>query len=89
MPNRKKIRERGKINFSRAFQEFNEGDSVSVNIEKAKSPTFPKRIQGRCGVVKEKRGRSFIISLSDSGKLKKFIIDPVHLKKISLVNPSK
>ena len=43
----------------------------------------------KCGVVKEKRGRSFIISLSDSGKLKKFIIDPVHLKKISLVNPSK
>ena len=83
MVNRKKIRERGKISFSRAFQEFKAGDSVSVVIEKAKSPTFPKRIQGRCGVIEQKRGHFFIVNLSDSGKLKKFIIDPSHLKKIN------
>jgi len=83
MVNRKKIRERGKISFSRAFQEFKAGDSVSVAIEKAKSPTFPKRIQGRCGVIEQKRGHSFIVDLKDSGKLKKFIIDPLHLKKIN------
>ena len=83
MVNRKKIRERGKISFSRAFQEFNKGDSVSVIIEKAKSPTFPKRIQGRCGVIEERRGRSFIVSINDMEKEKKFIIDPSHLKRIN------
>ena len=83
MVNRKKIRERGKISFSRAFQDFNKGDSVSVIIEKAKSLTFPKRIQGRCGIVEEKRGRSFIVTIDDMEKSKKFIIDPSHLKKIN------
>ncbi len=83
MVNRKKIKERGKISFSRAFQEFETGDSVSVVIEKARPSAFPKRIQGRCGVIEQKIGHSFIVSLNDSGKLKKFIIDPLHLKRIN------
>ncbi len=83
MVKRKKIREAGKISFSRAFQEFNAGDNVSVVIEKAKQPVFPKRIQGRCGIVEKKRGRSFVIKINDSGKEKKFIINPLHLKKIN------
>lgn len=92
MIKKKRIRERGKISFSRAFQEFKAGDTVSVVIERAKQPVFPKRIQGRCGVIEEKRGRSFIVSVNDSGKEKKFIIDPLHLKKInteSLLKSSK
>ncbi len=83
MVKKKKIRERGKISFSRALQDFKAGETVSVVIEKAKQPRFPKRIQGRCGVIEEKRGRSFIVSINDSGKEKKFIIDPLHLKRIN------
>ena len=85
MVKRKKIREAGKISFSRAFQDFKTGDAVSVVIEKAKPWGFPKRIQGRCGIVEERRGRSFIVSINDLEKNKKFIIDPSHLKKINLV----
>ena len=85
MVKRKKIRETGKISFSRAFQDFKSGDRVSVVIEKTKPLGFPKRIQGRCGVVEERRGRSFIVSINDLEKNKKFIIDPSHLKKINLV----
>ena len=88
MVKRKKIREVGKISFSRAFQNFNAGDKVSVVIEKAKPLSFPKRIQGRCGVVEERRGNSFIVSINDLNKDKKFIIDPIHLKKINLVKSS-
>lgn len=84
MTKRKKIKERGKIKFSRAFQEFNQGDVVSVVREKAKSTNFPKRIQGRCGVIEEKRGRSFIVSINDLEKEKKFIINPVHLKRLKM-----
>ncbi len=89
MVKKKEIRERGKISFSRAFQDFKPGDSVSVVIEKAKPLSFPKRIQGRCGVIEEKRGRFFIVNLNDSGKEKKFIIDPLHLKKINSPKSSK
>lgn len=84
MTKRKKIREQGKIKFSRAFQEFNEGDFVSVVMEKAKPLNFPKRIQGRCGVVEKKRGRSFIVRINDLEKEKKYIIDPLHLKRLNM-----
>lgn len=88
MVKRKNIREVGKIKFSRAFQDLKLGDRVSVVIEKAKPLKFPERIQGRCGVVEEKRGNSVVVSINDLNKEKKFIIDPVHLKKINLVKSS-
>ena len=82
MVKKKKIRERGKISFSRAFQDFKAGDVVSVVIEKANQSSFPKRIQGRCGVIEEKRGSSFVVKKNDLNKNKKFIINSLHLKKI-------
>lgn len=85
MAKRKNIREQGKIKFSRAFQELKEGDVVAIVREEAKQPRFPKRIQGRTGIIEEKRGRSFIIKLKDIKKEKKFIINPVHLKKIKQI----
>ena len=80
----KKIREKGKIKFSRAFQEFEKGDRVSVDMEKAHQPRFPHTIQGRTGVVKEKRGRCFLIEIKDLNKEKEYIINPLHLKKIKM-----
>ena len=82
MVKKKKIKERGKISFSRAFKDFKTGDIVSVVIEKAKQSSFPKRIQGRCGVIEEKRGSSFMVKINELNKSKKFIINPIHLKKI-------
>lgn len=82
MPKRKNIRERGKISFSRAFQRLKKGDSVAVIKEVSIDSYFPKRIQGRTGIVEGKRGRSAIVVLKDSNKEKKFIINPIHLKKI-------
>lgn len=82
MVGRKNIRKRGKILLSRAFQEVNEGDSVAVIIERSAQPSFPKRIHGRTGIVKEKRGRAIVVSITEGRKEKKFIIEPIHLKKI-------
>lgn len=83
MAKRKEIRQRGKIRFSRAFQDFKSGDVVSVDIEKSKPLKIPKRIQGRCGVVEGKRGKCFIVNINDLEKQKKFIIEPLHLKRIN------
>ncbi len=85
MVKRKNIRERGKIKFSRAFQELKEGDSIAVVREEAMQPRFPKRMQGRTGVVKGKRGRSLIVQIKDMEKEKEYIIDPIHLKKIKRI----
>jgi len=82
MVRKKKVRARGKFSFSRFFQRLQEGDKVGIVIERSIDPHFPKRIQGRTGIVKEKRGKEYVIQLKDGNKLKEFIISPVHLKKL-------
>ena len=79
----KTIRKRGKLNFSRAFQDLVKGDDVTVVIEKSKQPKFPKRLQGRTGRVEEKRGNCAVVKIRNMSKEKTFIIDPIHLKKIN------
>jgi len=78
----KKIRTRGKIPLSRQFQIFKGGDSVAVIKELAVVSSFPKRLQGRTGIVSEKRGGAYVVSIKDGEKEKKFIIEPVHLKRM-------
>ncbi|MEN7982504.1 MAG: 50S ribosomal protein L21e [Nanoarchaeota archaeon] len=80
--NREKIKARGKFPFSKYFQEFKQGETASVVRERAIVAMFPKRLQGRTGVVKGKRGKSVIINIKDQNKEKMFLIEPVHLKKI-------
>lgn len=83
MVRRKNPRARGKLKFSRAFQNIKVGNYVSVVREEAMQPRFPKRIQGRTGIVEEKRGNSFMIKINDGNKPKRFIISPIHLKRIN------
>ena len=82
MVRKKKIREKGKVQLSRYFQELNNGDSVAVVKEPSIQAKFPERIQGRTGTIEGKRGRSYIIKIKDQEKEKKFLIAPVHLKRI-------
>lgn len=82
MARRKSIRTRGKLQFSRAFQNLEEGDLVAVVREPAMQPRFPKRIQGQTGVIEKKKGKAFTVKINDMDKEKRFIIEPIHLKKI-------
>jgi ribosomal protein L21E len=82
MLNRRRLRERGKLKLSNYFQEFSEGDKVTVIRELAVHPKFPKQIQGRSGLVQKKRGNSYIVKIKDLNKEKEYIIHPVHLRKI-------
>ena len=82
MPKRKSIRTRGKLQLSRYFQEFEKGDKVAVVVEPSIESSFPKRLQGRTGTVEEIRGKVYVIKLKDQEKEKKFLIHPIHLKKI-------
>lgn len=82
MVRRKKIRTRGKLQLSRYFQELEKGDSVAVVRERSVNFNFPERIQGRTGSVEGKRGRVYIVKIKDQNKEKRFLIEPIHLKKI-------
>ena len=85
MAKKKKIKTRVKLQLSRYFQEFKEGDSVAVVEEQAVQSSFPGRIQGRTGIIAGKRGRSYIVKIKEINKEKQFIIEPVHLKKIMIM----
>ncbi len=82
MIKRKRLRDKGKIRFSRYFQEFSKGDSVAVVRELALTAGFPKRIQGRTGKIERKQGKAYVVILNDYNQEKTFFIEPVHLKKI-------
>ncbi len=82
MVRRKQVRTRGKLQLSRFFQELKAGDSVSVVKERSINSNFPTRLQGRTGVVAGKRGKAVIVKIKDVDKEKKFLIEPIHLKKI-------
>ena len=82
MVHKKNIRSRGKLQLSKYFQEFNNGDSVAVIKEMSVNSNFPKRLQGRTGKVEGRRGRIYIIKIKDQEKEKRFLIEPIHLKKI-------
>ena len=82
---KKKIRTKGKISFSRYFQDFSKGESVSVVRELAVKSSFPERLQGRTGIIESKRGKAYFVKIKDQEKEKKFLIEPIHLKKIKQI----
>jgi large subunit ribosomal protein L21e len=85
MVKRKDVRTRGKFQLSKYFQTFSEGDAVTVTKEKAMQPSFPARLQGRSGVITNKRGRAYVVNIKDQNKDKQHIIAPIHLKKIKQI----
>jgi large subunit ribosomal protein L21e len=82
MANQKNIKSRGKINFSKYFQEFKEGDKVAIVKDLSICSCFPDRIQGKSGVILERRGKAYIVRLMDGNKAKFHIVEPLHLKKL-------
>jgi len=83
MIKRKNKKEHGKIKLSRYFQSFNEGDRVAVVRELAIPTGFPKKLQGRSGVIANKRGSAYLVKIKDLNMEKTYIIHPVHLKKLT------
>ncbi len=86
MVKRKSNRTRGKLSLSKYFQEFKKGDFVSIIKERAIKSNFPDRFQGRTGIVETKRGKAYLINIKDQNKEKRFLVEPIHLKKIKTPN---
>ena len=83
MVRRKSVRTRGKLRLSEYFKELKEGDNVAVARERSAVGSFPKRLQGRTGTIKNKRGKAYVVEIKDQSKSKEFLIAPIHLKKIT------
>jgi len=78
----KKVRTKGKLQLSQYFQELKSGDAVAVKKEPAVASSFPERLQGKTGKVEDKRGKSYVVVIKDQNKEKRFLIAPIHLRKV-------
>jgi len=86
MVEKKKMRKKGKLSFSRYFQKFKEGDFVAVKREVSLRPSFSIRLQGKTGVVEGKKGKAYVVKIKDQNKPKTYFIEPIHLIKIKNTN---
>lgn len=82
MARKKPVRTRGKLQFSKYFQKFEKGDNVAVVAEFSQEINFPKRLQGKTGLIDGKQGEVYIVKIKDIAKEKKYLIKPLHLKKV-------
>ena len=76
----RKPRERGKTGLSKILCEYKPGEKVVVKID----PSFHKgmphgRYHGKIGVVVDKRGRSYIVNVTQGRAVKEIIVRPEHI----------
>jgi len=81
---RRSPRERGKTTLRKILQSYGEGDKVVVNIDSSVHKGMPhRRFHGRVGVVMSKRGRSYVVHVTQGDATKEIIIRPEHLTPYS------
>jgi ribosomal protein L21E len=83
MLSHKKIRQKGKLGLSKVFSEMAIGDKVALVNNLSFRRAFPERFHGRTGVIVGMQGRAVVVCIKDGGKVKKFMAQKIHLKKLS------
>ena len=77
---KKSPREKGKLGLSRLLREYNPGEKVIIKIEPSVHKGMPhKRYHGKVGVIKEKRGRAYVVSVTQGDAVKEIIVRPEHI----------
>jgi len=72
------------FSLKRYFQVFKEGDFVAVTPELSMPFSYSRRICGKTGKVVSKRGSAYYIEVKELNKPKKYLLRPIHLKKIEV-----
>jgi large subunit ribosomal protein L21e len=80
---KKKIRQKGKLSISKLLHEYIPGNRVFIKIDSSVQKGMPhRRYQGRVGTIVEKRGKSYVVSVSQGNSIKEIITRPEHLEPI-------
>ena len=78
---KKEPRERGKIRISKLLYEYQPGSRVVIMIDSSIQKGMPhKRYHGKVGTIIDKRGRSFIVSVTQGEATKEILVRPEHLE---------
>jgi len=76
----RKPRERGKTSLTKILHGYEAGEKVVVKIDPSVHKGMPhRRFHGRVGVIVTKRGRSYVVHVSQGDATKEIIIRPEHL----------
>ncbi|MGA2308411.1 MAG: 50S ribosomal protein L21e [Candidatus Bathyarchaeia archaeon] len=77
----KGIREHGKLRLSKLLHEYQPGTSVVVKIDSSVHKGMPhRRYHGKVGIILNKRGRSYVVSVSQGDAIREIIVRPEHLE---------
>jgi len=77
---KRKPRERGKTGLSKTLYEYKLGEKVVVKIDPSIHKGMPhRRYHGKIGVIVDKRGRSYIVNVTQGRATKEIIVRPEHI----------
>ncbi|MGQ9460035.1 MAG: 50S ribosomal protein L21e [Candidatus Bathyarchaeaceae archaeon] len=77
---RRKPREKGKTGLSKILYEYKLGEKVVVKIDPSVHKGMPhRRYHGRIGVIVDKRGKSYVVNVTQGEAVKEIIVRPEHM----------
>jgi large subunit ribosomal protein L21e len=77
----KEPREHGKLSLSKLLYEYPPGSRVVIMIDSGIHKGMPhRRYHGRVGTIINKRGRSYVVTVSQGDAVKEIIVRPEHLE---------
>lgn len=77
---KKNPREKGKTGLSKILYEYKPGEKVVVNIDSSIHKGMPhRRYHGKIGVIVNKRGRSYVVNVTQGRAIKEIIVRPEHI----------
>ena len=78
---KKPTREKGKLNISKILHDYEIGSQVIIKMNSTVQKSMPhKRFHGKIGIIREKRGRGYVISVPQGNTIKEIITRSEHLE---------
>lgn len=78
---RKRARERGKTGLSKILREYKLGERVVVKLDPSTHKGMPhRRFHGKIGVIENRRGQAYVVTVSQDKAVKEIIVRPEHLE---------
>ena len=78
---KKAPREKGKLKLSKLLYEYQSGSQVIIKIDSSVQKSMPhRRFHGKIGTIVNKRGRAYVVSVSQGDAVKEIIVRSEHLE---------